>query len=367
MRKQPDYFLFGIIVGLVILGLVILSSVSAPFSQEKFGDTFYYLKHQIIFGLLPGLILGYLAYRLKLSFLKKWAPLMLLLNIIVLAGVFMPIIGSHLGGAARWVGLGTFSFQPSEFLKLTFILYLASWLTARNENINNKQDFSRTFFSFGLILAIIGILLYLQPNVSTLSIIIFIALVMYFAAKTPLWHTLLMFFLGGGGLFVLIKIAPYRLSRLAVFLNPETDPMGIGYQLKQALISVGSGGLGGVGLGMGTQKWGLLPEPMADSIFAVFAEELGLIGTVFLVLCFLLFLWRGIKTAKETRDKFSQLTVLGIVVWITIQSFVNMGAMIGLLPLTGIPLPFISYGGSALMAELVAMGVLLNISKSKLS
>ena len=172
-----------------------------------------------------------------------------------------------------------------------------------------------------------------------------------------------MFFLVAGSLIALIKIAPYRAERMLVFFQPGIDPLGIGFQAKQALIAVGSGGIAGVGLGMGIQKFGFLPQPISDSIFAIFAEETGFIGALALIFLFLMFLWRGFRIAKKTQNKFFQLTAIGITSWIIVQAFVNIGSMIGLLPITGIPLPFISYGGSHLIAELVGIGILLNISK----
>ncbi len=361
--KQPDFFLLGVAAFIIALGIVILASVSAPYSREKFGNTYYFFQHQIIFGLIPGLILAFILYKIKLSFLKKWAPILLLINLAVLAMVFLPIFSSEVWGASRWINVGPISFQPAEFLKLSFILYLASWLSVRAEKTNSKE-FGQTFLVFLLIILIISLLLVFQPNVSTLAVILFVAGLMYFLINTPIWHNILMLLLGGGGLYALMKLAPYRANRLLVFFNPELDPMGIGYQAKQSLISVGSGGISGAGLGMSAQKFGFLPQSIADSIFAVFAEETGLIGSSFLIFLFLIFLWRGIKIAKENQNKFSQLSAFGITCWIVIQSFVNIGAMIGVLPLTGIPLPFISYGGSALIAELAGVGLLLNISRN---
>ena len=214
-----------------------------------------------------------------------------------------------------------------------------------------------------MIISALSLLLIFQPDISTLGVIIACSVIMYFLAETPLWHTILVFLMGIGFLFSLIKIAPYRMSRLLVFLNPETDPMGIGYQIKQALISVGSGGILGLGLGMSTQI-DYLPQSMSDSIFAIFAEETGLAGCAVLVILFLLLAWQGFKIIKASSDKFSCLIASGICSWFVIQGFVNIGSIIGILPLTGIPLPFISYGGSHIVAELIGVGILLNISKS---
>ncbi|MDP2664337.1 MAG: putative lipid II flippase FtsW [bacterium] len=361
-NKKPDIVLLGVIFALIALGLIILASVSASFSLRKFGDTYHLLKHQLIFGLFPGLILGYAAYRISLERVKKYAPALLLFSLALLVMVFLPFVGSELEGASRWIGLGPFTFQPSELLKLAFILYMASWLVSRSGKAT--KGFSQTFLGFLFILVIISALLIFQPDISTLGVVIFIALALYFSARTPFWHTILTLIMGAGALAALIKIAPYRLGRIMVFLNPDFDPFGIGYQAKQALIAVGSGGVIGLGLGMSVQKLGFLPQSVSDSIFAIFSEETGFIGALILISLFLLFLWRGLKIIKGSSDKFYQLTALGIIFWIVVQSFVNIGAMIGILPLTGIPLPFISYGGSALVIELIAMGLLLNISKT---
>ncbi len=370
---RPDLFLLGIVVFIIAFGILILASVSAPYSLEKFGTTFYFLRHQILFGLIPGLILAFFAFRIDLSRLKKWAPRLLLFNLILMIMVFLPVIGSGSGSAARWIYLGPFSFQPSELLKLTFILYLASWLSSRTPHQNKFgtgqtekiTGLGQTFFAFIVILIVVATLLFFQKHASTLAIILVISAIMYFSVNLPLWHSILMILIGVGGLFSLIKFAPYRANRFLVFLHPDMDPMGIGYQINQALIAIGSGGLVGLGLSMSTQKWGFLPQTISDSIFAIFSEETGFIGSIFLIFLFLIFLWRGFKIAKNAKDGFSQLLSLGITSWIILQAFVNIGAMTGILPLTGVPLPFISYGGSALAIELVGAGLLLNVSKAR--
>jgi cell division protein FtsW len=359
--KSPDLLLAGNVIVLLALGMLVLGSVSAAIGFQRFDDTYHFLSHQLFFGLIPGLALGFLAYKFNLAVLKKWAPILLLITLVLMMMVFLPVIGSSSATAARWIGFGPFSFQPSELLKLTFILYLAAWLSSRKER-KGEDNFSQTFLAFGLIVVLIASLLILQSDLSTLGVILAVATIMYFVIDTPIRHTVLVFILGIGGLYALIKIAPYRINRLMVFLNPDYDPMGIGYQIKQSLIAIGSGGLWGTGLGLSTQKLGFLPQTISDSIFAVFSEETGFIGGVFLIALFLFFLWRGFKIVKESQDNFLKLAALGITSWIIIQTFVNIGAMIGALPLTGIPLPFISYGGSALIIELIAVGLLLNIS-----
>lgn len=376
-KKHSDITLIVICSILIVLGILILASVSATFSLEKIGSPFYFLSHQIFFGLIPGLILALLLSKIKISFLKKWSPLLLLLNLGLLGMVFLPKVGVSTGGATRWVDLKIISLQPAEFLKLTFLIYLAAWLASKTQpgqvskkGFKHKEASADSFSSgtglvaFLVLLILISIFLILQPNISTLGVIVLVGILMYFSAGTPLWHSILIVLIASGGLLILLKTASYRANRLLIFLNPELDPMGIGYQLKQALIGIGSGGLFGLGLGMSRQKFGFLPQPMADTIFAILAEELGFIGGLILIFLFLIFLWRGIKIAKSSPDKFSQLLALGISSWICLQAFVNIGAMMRILPPTGIPLPFISYGGSHLIAELMGVGILLNLSKN---
>jgi cell division protein FtsW len=246
------------------------------------------------------------------------------------------------------------------------LLYLASWLDSREKKgfqVKSKGRLSETLTAFLIILGIIGIILVLQPDLSTFGVILMSALLMFFLAKTPFWQTILILFIILVILVPLIKYAPYRLNRFLVFLNPDLEPMEGGYQLKQALIAVGSGGISGVGLGLSEQKYGFLPQSISDSIFAIFAEETGFLGSIILISLFIIFFIRGFKIGKEKKDVFSRLTAFGITSWIVLQAFINMGAMIGILPLTGIPLPFVSYGGSALISELAGVGILLNISK----
>ena len=365
--RSPDYPLIVILFLLIILSTLILSSVSAVFSQEKYGYPTYFLFHQIAYGLAIGIFLGFLAYKLPLSFFRKAAFVLFIANLIMLGLVFIPKFGLQSGGASRWVGVGTMSFQPAEFLKVNFILYLAAWLASLTELSSSRQKKAKKhniiLGAFFVIMAILSFFLILQPNVGTLGILFGIALLMYFAAGTPLWHIIFMVASGVATILVLIKIKPYIFSRFLVFLNPEIDPLGIGYQLKQSLIAVGSGGILGLGLGFSRQKFGFVPQSIGDSIFAIFAEEAGFIGASILIILFLALLWRGLAIAKRSPDKFSQLVALGITSWITIQAFVNIGVTIGILPLTGVPLPFVSYGGSHIIAELIGIGILLNISK----
>ncbi|OGZ93352.1 MAG: hypothetical protein A2528_00940, partial [Candidatus Staskawiczbacteria bacterium RIFOXYD2_FULL_37_9] len=361
MKKHFNYFLFFLVVFLVGFGIVFLACLSAPASLQRFGNTNYYLFHQIISGLIPAIILGITGYKISLKFLKKWAPLLVFLNLIALFLVFLPKIGNEAGGASRWLGIGGFMLQPSEFLKITAILYLSAWIASKLSE-NNALDWKSVtkkgyhnviyiFVPFVIFLGIIAIALFFQRDASTLGIITLTLLALYFSAKTPLWHTLLILISGASILLFLIRFEPYRMDRWLIFLHPDSDPLGKGFQLRQSLISLGSGGVFGKGLGMSTQKFGFLPQAISDSIFAIIGEEIGAIGCIILIGLFILFFWLGIQIAKNTNDRFSKMTAIGIVVWICLQAFINMASVAGIFPLAGIPLPFFSYGGSHLAVE----------------
>lgn len=377
MKKRIDYYLLGVVGILLLLGILILSGVSASFSQEKFGNTSYFLTHQILIGIIPGLILGFVAFKLPLSFFKKYSGHLILGAIVAMLAVFIPGVGIVSGGAPRWMNLGFATFQPSELLKLSFVIYFSAWLVnpARREKfIKDKSQIGKSLkdriknelmglVPFAMVLGVIMLLLLFQSDMSTLVVFMAVAIVMYWVANTPFWHTFLIVLtsIGVGTLF--IKFFPYRIKRVAVWLDSTLDPMGMGYQIKQIMIAIGSGGIFGLGLGESVQKFGFIPQTMADSIFAIYAEELGFVGC-FLLICLYIFLfWRGFRIFKRSKDSFSKFLAIGISFWLCFQAFFNVGAMIGLLPLTGIPLPFISYGGSHLIVELTAIGLLLNVSK----
>lgn len=357
MIRKPNLILAITSGLLLILGFIIVAGVSMTFAHKMYGNSFKYLIHQLMYGFIPGLILGGIAYFIDLKLVKKLSFIIIIGCVILMTLVFIPGIGTKLGGARRWVGLGPITLQPSEFLKLGFIIYLAAWLSSK------KKESKKLFIALIAVLGVVGMLLLAQPDMSTLMVISCVLLIMYFCSGAPLWQTGSMVLAGIAGVFILIKMAPYRLNRLLVFLRPDAQPLGMGYQLKQALIAVGSGGIIGTGLGLSIQKYGFLPEPMTDSIFAVYAEETGFIGCLILLCLYLIFTWQAFRIAMKIKDDFLRLLVIGITSWIIIQTFVNIGAIIGILPLTGIPLPFISYGSSHLVVELIALGLLLNVSK----
>jgi len=366
IKPKIDYFLAGIVGLLLFLAILILTSASAFLSEEKVGISNYYLKHQIVYGILPGLFLLWVFLKIKKETLEKLVLPLFLLNLIFLILVFIPPFTSSAKGASRWFNLGPIAFQPSEFLKISFILYLASWLKTRTGPILKKEHslLSKNLIIFLAILLPIIFLLIKQPDLSTLGIICIVAFLMYFLSGAPLKDILVIFLIGFLIFSIFIFLAPYRLTRFLTFLNPQlADSMGKGWHAKQILITIGSGGWKGLGLGLSRQRFGFLPESMSDSIFAIYAEEIGFIGSVGLIFLFLLFLRQGFKIANRAGNSFLKFAAFGITCWITIQAFLNIAGMIGLFPLAGIPLPFLSYGGSAIIAELAGVGILLNVSK----
>ncbi len=355
---QADYFLIFIIFALVVFGLVILSNPSIILSQDAFGESYYFLRHQL-FSVFLGLILFFVCQKIYYKHWQKFAFFLVIFSIFLLILVLVPKIGYGYGDAKRWIALGPFSFQPFELAKLAFIIYLTALLSRKDKGNSIKESLT----PFLVMAGAIGFLVIIQPDFSALMILMAVALSIYFLAGMKISYLLGLASLALIGCFALIKTAAYRANRLTVFLHPEMDPQGIGYQINQALLTIGSGGLFGLGLGHSIQKWRYLPEPIGDSIFAIVAEELGLIGAGFLVVLFILLAWRGFKIAKNAPDKFGELLAGGIVSWLFLQAFINIAAISGLIPLTGLPLPLISYGGSAMIISLAGLGILVNISK----
>lgn len=343
------------------IGLVMVASAGVAYGNLRFEDGAFFLKRQS-FGVLVGLAALALFQRVPYAFWKRVAIPLFFGAIGLLILVLIPGVGTTAYGAARWIQLGPIPpFQPSEVMKLALIVYLAAWFAGRDAG--RKTDFFEGLVPFLLIMGAIAFLIMKQPDTGTLGILFIIAMSMFFAAGGRLSHIGFMIGSGFAGLAVLILLAPYRMKRLLVFLDPGHDPGGAGYQVRQALIALGSGGLFGVGLGHSRQKFMYLPEPMTDSIFAVLGEELGFVGCLIVISLFVFVAYRGFRVARQAPDEFGRLLATGIVSWIIFQAFINIAAISGLMPLTGIPLPFISYGGTSLAAVLGAVGILLNVSK----
>lgn len=359
LGHNPDFVLLITVAILLFLGLLFLSSASATLALYKYNDTYYLVKQQLLHGLLPGLVLFYLAIRVNYQKYERWAPLFFIVSLILLLLVSFTNLNNEYGTAQSWIVMGGFSFQPSELVKLLFILFLAGWMTRLGLKI---KKISAGVIPFVICLILISFLLLLQPDLGTLSIIILVALAMYYATGAKLTHFLTI--LGSGGLLFLIMIqtAPYRLNRFKAWLNPDFDPQGIGWQIKQSLIAIGSGGWFGTGLGSSRQK-AYLPQPANDSIFPVIAEEIGFIFLLGFLLLFSILMYRGFLIIRQAPDNFAKLLAVGITVWLSVQIFINIAGMIQLLPLTGVPLPLISLGGSNLVVTLISIGILANISK----
>ncbi|MBI5465888.1 MAG: putative lipid II flippase FtsW [Candidatus Kerfeldbacteria bacterium] len=359
-KHHPDYIFLGLALLLVLFGLLFLSSASSVVAWQKLNDSYYYLKHQIFYGLVPGLILFFLFSRLNYQTLRKIALPLLVFSLILLVLVFVPGISLAYGGARRWLNLAGYTFQPSELIKLSFLIYLAAWLEGRGERL---RSFKEGVVPFILTVGTVGGLIILQPDLGTASVIAVSSFLTYLVAGANLAHLLTLGLGGLGLLWLVVKFEPYRAARLTVFLHPELDPQGIGYHINQALLAVGSGGFWGLGLGYSRQKYQYLPEVTGDSIFAVMAEELGFLFTLLFLVLIFSFLWRGLRLAQRAPDAFGRYLASGILIWLGFQTCINIASMLGILPLTGVPLPFVSFGGSALMATLAGLGILTNISR----
>jgi cell division protein FtsW len=357
-----NYHLLLVVGLLLIIGFILLASASAPQSYTDRHDSFYLLKHQLFFGLIPGLFLMLVTSRIPFSFWKKHAWELLLISLGLLVLVFIPGLGTGFGTAHSWINFfGLFSLQPAEIVKLTFLFYLAAWLEKRGSvSLHNPQNSLLPFLS---VLGAIILLITLQPDVGTMSVIVLTAITVYFIAGAPFAHLLGLFAAGSGLLGLLIAMAPYRAARFTTFLYPELDPQGQGYHINQALLAIGSGGFFGLGYGASRQKFAYLPEVSGDSIFAVAAEEMGFVFCLLFVGLFLLFFRQAIKVALLAPDTFGKLVAVGIATWITVQALINIGSMVSIMPMTGVTLPFVSYGGTSLATSLAAIGVLLNISR----
>jgi len=355
-----DYQLLGLTIVLTVFGLIILTSASSVLGFERFQDTYYFTKQQLI-NIFLGAIGLIAAIKIPVDIWKRLAFPLFVTSLVMLVLVFLPGIGVEINNAKSWLRLGPVQFQPSEFAKLAFLLYLAVWFERRGDHVKN---FSYGLLPFLVLTGVLAILIILEPDPGTVFIIIAISLGVFFVAGGRILHLIGLCLLSSVVVASLILSAPYRTERLRVFLNLGHDPTGVGYHINQAVLAIGSGGIGGKGLGHSRQKFSYLPEVAGDSIFAVMGEELGFIFTTGFIVLLTLLVKRLIDLAEAARHGFERYFIIGCALWIGIQSFVNMGAMMGLIPLTGLPLPFVSHGGTAMIALLTAMGICLGISRT---
>lgn len=351
--KKIDFFLLASVLFLTFFGLFIIYDASSFVAFRDFADKYHFVKDQT-FWILLGFIALFFFYRFDYHRFYNLAIPILLVGIGLLAAVFIPGIGVKSLGATRWVNLGFTTLQPSEFIKIAFAIYLAAWFSKKEKD---------RIWAFLLLLGMILGLVMLEPDMGTAAIILAEGVVLYFLSGAKvLYFFILAPIIALIGL-IFAKLEPYRAARLATYLNFNQNIADSSYHIRQILIALGSGGLMGVGLGNSLQKYAYLPENATDSIFAIIAEELGFLGSLFIIGVFLVIIWRGFYIALNAKDPFGKLLAGGIITFLAMQILVNLAAQTALLPLTGIPLPFISYGGSALIINLTAVGILLNIGK----
>ena len=360
-RTHVDRILFIATAGLVVGGLFIFLSASLGLLAYDSGGFTSAAKSQILLGLGVGLVACFVAMRIPYRFWREYSLYLFIASLIGTLLVFVPHLGITLNGARRWIALGPVTLQPSEILKIAYILYLATWLSGAK---NKLHEWRWGFIPFAVITGLTGIVLILQPDNDTFLVIALTGLAMFVAAGAKLRDIAVIGLIGIIGIATILAVRPYVLERVTTFLHPQADSRGTGYQIQQSLLAVGAGEVFGRGFGQSIQKFGKLPEPISDSIFSVFAEEFGFVGCVGLIVLYLTFALRGLWVAARAPDMFGGLVATGIVVLITVQSFVNIGAMLGVMPLSGLPLVFISHGGSALLVSLGAVGILLAISRS---
>ncbi len=351
---RPDWLLIGIVLLLCGFGLLMVYDSSVAIAIRDFGNQYYYLTEQLKWfavGLIVFFIFSIIDYRIY----KKLALPMLLGTVFLLLVVFIPGVGIKALGAKRWINLGFTVLQPAELAKLSLVIYLSAWFSTKEKD---------RLISFLILIGMIAGLIILEPDLGTTLVIAATAITMYFFSGAPLTQFAVMIPVTILGVLGIAVASPYRFARLTTFFNPEKDPLGASYHIHQATIALGSGGLFGVGIGSSRQKYEYLPEANTDSIFAIIGEEIGFIGAVLLISAFLLVIWRGFRIARRTEDPFGKLLSLGITSWIAYQVIMNIAAMVALIPLTGVPMPLLSYGGSSLIVVLAGLGILINISKS---
>lgn len=359
-RAKTDKLFFISVAALVAAGFLVFLSASMGLWNREGIDPVNITIKQILIGLIGGIIICNATSRIDYKLWKKWSPLLFLASIILTLLVFIPGLGLDHGGARRWILLGPLSFQPSEFLKIAFIIYFAAILSKFRGSV---RSWSESLLPFAILSGIVGVVLVFQPDIDTFAVVCFSGMAMLIVAGAKWQHIGLIILIGLIGIGALFYVKPYIKDRILTFLDPSRDPQRSGYQIQQSLIAIGSGGITGRGFGQSIQKFGSLPEPIGDSIFSVAAEEFGFIGTTTLVFLYMFFFLRGLKIAGNAADSFGRLVTVGIVILIVSQSFLNISAMLGLFPLSGIPLLFVSHGGTALFVTLAEVGIIFNVSK----
>ena len=359
VSAPPDTLLFAAIASLVAIGLVMIFSASSAQAYADYHDTAYFVKRQLIY-LVAGLFLAYIAYRIDYRKLRAFAPYLLVLCGLGLVSVLVPHVGFVVNGARRWIGAGMVSLQPSEFAKLGIVIYLAAALSVRGDRITSL---TRGLFPLCLPVVFFAMLILVEPDMGTASLIIFTAFAMFFAAGARIEHLLMIVMVTLPPAILAILASPYKRARIFAFINPWKDAQNTGFHIVQSLLALGSGGLLGVGLGESRAKFFYLPEQYTDFIFSVLGEELGVWGTITVIVLFIVFAYRAIRIAIAAPDRFGFFLATGCTALIVIQAFVNIGVVTSSWPVTGVPLPFISFGGSSLIVCLIAVALIINVGR----
>ncbi|MDA0271019.1 MAG: putative lipid II flippase FtsW [Chloroflexi bacterium] len=357
----PDYLLLTVVIVLSIIGLIAVYSSSYVLGEAQFGDANYFVKRQMVF-LVMGLVLMFMAMRFPYRALMRLSPLLMLGALILLALVLVPGVGMEQNGAYRWISLPAPlpPLQPSEVAKLAVLIYMAAWLAAKGDLLH---DVSLGVLPFVGMVGIISALIILEPDLGTAIMVAGITGVLFFVAGARLFHVIVLAATGLVTVVLLTLAGGYRMDRVTAFLDAESDPSGVGFHALQLLVAFGSGGFTGVGLGVSRQKFFYVPGSHTDGVLAIIGEELGYIGIAVVMGLFVVLLWRGLMIARRADTQFGSLIAMGVLAWIAFQMLINVGGVTRLLPLTGIPLPFLSYGGSALLSIFIGMGVLLSVSR----
>lgn len=359
VAAPPDTVLFAAVAVLVAIGLAMIFSASSAQGYADHHDTAYYVKHQAIY-LIVGLILAYGAYRIDYRKLKNAAPYVLVLCVMGLIAVLVPHVGVVVNGARRWIGAGFVSLQPSEFAKLGLVIYLAAALSVRGDRITSLV---RGLAPLCALVFFMALLVLMEPDMGTASLLVFTAFAMFFAAGARLEHLAMVLLVTLPPIALTILTSPYKRARIFAFINPWKDRENTGFHIVQSLLALGSGGFFGVGLGQSRAKFFYLPEQYTDFIFSILGEELGWIGTVSVIVLFIAFAYRAIRIAIAAPDRFGFFLASGCTAMIVIQAFVNIGVVTSSWPVTGVPLPFISFGGSSLIVSLIAVALIINVGR----
>ncbi len=361
-KNSVDKTLFFTIILLVVCGIVIYLSASLGLLAKDGQAYFSKILNQVVLGFIGGGIICYINSKIPYKFWRNYSFWFFLFSILVTLAIYIPGVGLVFNGARRWIVIGPLTFQPSELLKIAYIIYIAAWLSVAKENI---KSFKYGTLPFVIISLIAGGILFLQPDNDTAIIMLLSGGAMYFAAGANFKHIFFVIVAGILALTIVCFNNSYVRDRLQTFIHPADNPLTSGYQVQQSLIAIGSGGLLGRGFGQSVQKFNFLPEPIGDSIFAVVGEEFGFIGSIILIILFVTLLFRSVKISILSKETFGGLLILGLGILIVSQSFLNMASMLGIFPLAGLPLLFVSHGGTALFFTLFASGIMLNISRFK--